>query len=393
MPIPPIFVSHASQDREWCRCFVTTLRQAGLDVWYDEHDIQGGADWYNTIQQQLLARDCFLLILSPDAWNSKWVQRELELAHIKNKRILPVLHRPTQVTGFLEAIQFIKVVDRDCVSAAQIVFDVLTQRPAPPPAEPLPPRLQQMGFRELSAGDVRYALPPMVAIPAGTFIMGSDPRLDTAAENDEVPQHQAITGAYYLGMFPVTVAEYQYAVRVGAVLEPPRTEQNPLTWQQQTQRRDHPVVGVDWLNARDYAGWLAELTGQPWRLPGEAEWEKAARGTDGRIFPWGNVWEMARTNTSEARVQTTTAVGAYDNGSPYGVYDMAGNVWQWTRSQPRPYPYLAQDGREDMTDSRQMRVMRGGSYANSVRLARAAFRMLSPPDTVLGDLGFRLCLG
>lgn len=393
MTLPTIFISHSSQDSEWCRCFATTLRQLGFDVWYDEHDIHGGSDWFNTIQTQLVARDCFIVILSPDAWNSPWVQREVELAYIKKHRILPVLHRPTQVTGFLETIQMINAVDRDCSTAARMISDLLLQKPAAPPAPPLPKTLQRLGFSEQEAENARFVVPPLSTVAAGAFIMGSNPRADPGAEEDETPQHQVVLGAYQIGTFPVTVAEYAYAVRVGAVLEPPRTQENPQTWQQQMQHLDHPVVGVDWLNARAYARWLTSLSTTQWHLPSEAQWEKAARGTDGRIFPWGNVMEQGRANSSENRIGTTTAVGTIDNRSPCGAYDLAGNVWEWTLSQPLRYPYAPKDGRDSENDPRQWRIVRGGSWDSSARLARTAFRLMYDPETLTGDLGFRLCVG
>ena len=96
---------------------------------------------------------------------------------------------------------------------------------------------------------------------------------------------------------------------------------------------DHPVVHVSWYDARDYCQWLSEVTGRSYALPSEAEWEKGARGTDGRIYPWGNQWDATRCNSWESRLGKTTSVHAYPQGaSPYGVLDMAGNVWEWTRS-------------------------------------------------------------
>src|SRR5262249_37019470 len=105
------------------------------------------------------------------------------------------------------------------------------------------------------------------------------------------------TGAYQIARFPVTVAEYACAIRAKAVREPPKRSSHTIEWRTQLQRLDHPVVNVSWHNAIAYAAWLAKVTGQPWRLPTEAEWEKAARGTDGRIYPWGDLWDQTRANT------------------------------------------------------------------------------------------------
>ena len=123
-----------------------------------------------------------------------------------------------------------------------------------------------------------------------------------------------------------------------------------------------------------YCRWLSEVTGMPYRLPSEAEWEKASRGKDGRIYPWGNEWDKSRCNSEEAYRGGTTPVGAYPQGvSPYGLWDMAGNVREWTRSLPYVYPYDPRDGRED-EDAKGGRVLRGGSFGDSRRLVRCTFR-------------------
>ena len=173
----------------------------------------------------------------------------------------------------------------------------------------------------------------------------------------EKPQHIVTLPAFEIARFPVTVAEYAYFVRTG--------QHEPGQWQVQLGKLDHPVVCVSWYDAVAYATWLAECTGQSWRLATEAEWEKAARGTDGRIFPWGDTFDKARCNTKESGVKTTTPVGNYSNGaSPYGAQDMAGNVWEWTSSRFLPYPDKIPIEREDTDFYRNMseyQVARGGS--------------------------------
>jgi formylglycine-generating enzyme required for sulfatase activity len=123
-----------------------------------------------------------------------------------------------------------------------------------------------------------------------------------------------------------------------------------------------------------YCNWLAEVTGKAYRLPSEAEWEKGARGAAGRIYPWGNEWDPNRCNSSEGGPGDTTPVGGYPQGaSPYGLLDMAGNVWEWCHSLYKPYPYDAKDGRED-PKATAPRVVRGGAFGDLERNIRCACR-------------------
>jgi formylglycine-generating enzyme required for sulfatase activity len=193
---------------------------------------------------------------------------------------------------------------------------------------------------------------------------------------------------YEIAHFPVTVAEYACFVRSGQ-LEPKRVLLDGPSWKAQLQQLDHPVVNVSWDDAQSYAKWLSLMTGVTWRLPTEGEWEKAARGTDGRIYPWGDEFEQWRCNTSGSGKKTTTPVGTYPGGaSPYGVQDMAGNGWEWTSSLYKPYPYKEADGRNDLK-SNGSRVLRGGSWGVDARGARAASRA-HPLVISLGNGGFRV---
>jgi len=170
----------------------------------------------------------------------------------------------------------------------------------------------------------------------------------------------------------------------------------PQQWQNQLQKLDHPVVFVSWDDVVAYAAWLTRRTGQTWRLPTEAEWEKAARwdastGTT-RLYPWGDKFEAARCNTVENGQDRTTSVGSYPIGaSPYGAEEMAGNVWEWTHSLYKLYPYTGSDGRE-AGSSKDSRVMRGGSWYSTARNTRAAFRAEVRPGALNHSDGFRLLL-
>ncbi len=257
------------------------------------------------------------------------------------------------------------------------------------PLPEVPPRLIELGFRGVSLARTAVILPPVVPVPIGEFLMGSDNRRDSQVFDNELLQHRVPLGIYQIAKYPLTVAEYACFVRAGH-----RESQtfNNVTWQTQLRHLDHPVVCVTWYDAMAYAAWLARLTGQPWRLLTEAEWEKAARGPDGLIYPWGNQWDKTRANTNDGGPRATTPVGHYSSGaSPYGALDMAGNVWEWTSSLFKPYPYTPTDGRENV-ESTGDRVLRGGSWQDSPRLARVAYRNNSTPDDFVDFLGFRLVL-
>jgi tetratricopeptide (TPR) repeat protein len=133
-----IFVSHSHQDNDWCRPFVEALKSVGYDVWYDEQGLQGGAQWVATIQTEVQARDVFIVILTPEAWASQWVQDELQLAIATRRRVLPVLLRNCQVDGFLLTTQWVTVIGEEPPVAARSVIIAIEAPPAPGRTAPVP---------------------------------------------------------------------------------------------------------------------------------------------------------------------------------------------------------------------------------------------------------------
>lgn len=162
----------------------------------------------------------------------------------------------------------------------------------------------------------------MVLVPEGEFTMGSD-----IGPSVEQPAHKVFLDTYYIDKFEVTNVQYKVCVEEGVCEQPTdATNFNNSDYAQ------HPVVWVDWNMARTYCEWRGA------RLPTEAEWEKAARGTDGRTYPWGEKLDSTYANYGK-RINNTTSVGEYPKGvSPYGAYDMAGNVWEWVDSWYDAYP-------------------------------------------------------
>ncbi len=240
--------------------------------------------------------------------------------------------------------------------------------------------------------------PDVVLIPRGHFIMGSITELGGAFE-EEAPIHIVYLTDYYLSRTPITNTEYADFVAA-------THRATPSGWPGKSPpygKEMHPVANVSWQDATAYCKWLSGIIGQCCRLPSEAEWEKAARGTYARIFPWGNVWESEHCNTSEANVNGTVAVDRFSAGeSFYGLLDMAGNVFEWTNtlwgvsddpSNAFRYPYDPDDGREKPgEDDRVLHIVRGGSYRRSQRYARCPSRVNFRSMTRSPEIGFRIAI-
>lgn len=242
----------------------------------------------------------------------------------------------------------------------------------------------------------------MVRIPAGTFLMGTGDeqvkyllmREDWANEWDsrnmfmaEQPEHTVNYSAFSIAQHAVTNIEYRPFIWSTGYKAPRHWTNFDIP----KGIEEHPVVNVSWHDAIAYCKWLREQTGQSFRLPTEAEWERAARGTDGRLYPWGADFEAWRCNTAENNRRDTSPLNMYVPGgvSPDGVQDMAGNVYEWTASVLKAYPYVADDGRESPTADGK-RVVRGGSWYYSRKLARCAARESLLPSYTSTGLGFRL---
>ncbi|NBD35365.1 MAG: SUMF1/EgtB/PvdO family nonheme iron enzyme [Chloroflexi bacterium] len=246
--------------------------------------------------------------------------------------------------------------------------------------------------------------PEMIHIPAGEFLMGSDPVQDPHAREEEQPQHPVYLPDYAMAKTAVTNA--QYAVFLCATHHAPPQHWRWLRWSHRwapPRRRHYPAVYVTWYDARAYCQWLREITGKLYRLPTEAEWEKAARGAEGQIYPWGNAWDANRCNIQgEAEAKDTRPVHAHPQGaSPYGLLDMVGNIWEWTSSlwgieldpPTYTYPYDPLDGRENPIANHYIRrVLRGVSFYNRCPMARCAARYRYSPRNRFDSVGFRVAL-
>jgi formylglycine-generating enzyme required for sulfatase activity len=255
-----------------------------------------------------------------------------------------------------------------------------------------------------------YGEPVWVEIPAGEFLMGSDD-----LTHDEKPVHKVHLERYWIAKVPITNAQYRLFVEATRHVAPRHWENGNIP----RGLESHPVVNVMWHDTLAYCRWLSGVTGKSIILPSEAEWEKAARGgislqspsaggkaKGGREYPWGNAWKEGYCNSDELGVEGTTPVGIVPEGaSPYGCLDMAGNVWEWTRSLwglwdseksefklQFAYPCQVDDGRENLeTGDEAVRVLRGGAFYFHRNGARCAFRFRYLPYSYWYDyLGFRV---
>jgi formylglycine-generating enzyme required for sulfatase activity len=196
----------------------------------------------------------------------------------------------------------------------------------------------------------------------------------------EQPAHSVETDAFWLGQTEVTNAQYGRCVAAGACTPPG----NPR-WQDAA-AAEQPVTHVDWTQASAYAVWVGG------RLPSEAEWEKACRGLDARLYPWGDEPPTAELANYDNNLGAPAPVGSYPDGaSPFGLLDMSGNVWEWTSSLELPYPYQPGDNRED-PDADGRRILRGGSFYYTQYQLRCTTRSGFPPDTANQHFGFRILL-
>ncbi len=255
----------------------------------------------------------------------------------------------------------------------------------------LPPQVKQQARRLLEQIE-----PDMLPIPAGEFWIGSSDADLTAAlagcddtrrewYRGEQPRHAVYLPGYLIARTPVTNAQYNLYIKATGSSVPAYWQNGRPPFGQE----EHPVVGLSWHEAMAYCRWLTFKTAKPYDLPSEAEWEKAARGTDARLYPWGNEFGAFHCNCCEIGLGMTLPVDAFPGGaSPYGVLDMSGNVWEWTQSLYQPYPYEEQNGRESLP-AQGLRVLRGGAFYYNRFDVRCTVRSRYAPDRKSPLVGFR----
>jgi formylglycine-generating enzyme required for sulfatase activity len=404
-----IFISYRRDDTGgWTgRLYDRLSQHFGQDnVFMDVNTIDAGSDLIETIEQAVGSCDILVAVIGKQ-WLTitdtsgrrrlenpeDFVRLEIAAAIGRNIRVIPALVEGATMLSSSDLPDLLTRLARRHamdISSTRFHYDVdqliqvldtvlgvgkpassnvgnagMAGKPQPAPEVPLTPPQQ----KEQSRAPRLPFEPEMILIPAGEFLMGSDLQKDEYAEKNERPQHTLYLPDYYLAKTPVTNAQYTAFVLA--------TDHNvPIVWTDGPPPRgeeNHPVVGVSWSDAKDYCDWLSEVTGRGYGLPSEAEWEKGARGTDGRIYPWGDQWDATRCSAERGDQVDATSVDAHPAGaSPYGLLDMAGNVWEWTRSlegQRRPTMAAAISGAAGAVGSAAGAV---GSTAATVGVAAGA---------------------
>ena len=242
---------------------------------------------------------------------------------------------------------------------------------------PLNPPLLKGEKGGLKGGFERGSSDDMVFVPAGEFTMGSNEWWPKSQ-----PEHKRFLPAFYIDKYEVTNKKYKKFAEATKRIPPPNWTNGEFP----EERTNHPVIFVSWYDANDFCKWEGK------RLPTESEWEKAARGTDKRTFPWGDKFEPKRGNMPQLGKNDTMPVGSFENGkSPYGAYDMAGNVWEWTSDWFKPYPG---NTHADENYGEKYKVVRGGSWYDCTYYkcgisAPAYNRIFFNPMTMNNNFGFR----
>jgi formylglycine-generating enzyme required for sulfatase activity len=433
-----VFLCHSSNDKPAVRELYQKLHaESWIQPWLDEEELYPGQDWNMEIEKAVETADAIIVCLTKNSINKEgYVQRELRIvldfADYKPEGtlyIIPVRLEECEPPRRLRAWQYADYFEGQRERAFQRLLVSLKSRaetlglkfeePEPKKEEEtdekklimeVPVEIKKLNPEPVvekkqileTPKPAQAAKPKIIAttsnklvlangmefmrVPAGKFLMGSDNH-----DDNEIPEHTVnIPYDYWMARFPVTNEFYNSYIKAAGITHP------VAEWEK---KKDHPVVYVEWTDAIEYCKWLNSsldgkvASGFVLRLPTEAEWEKAARGTDGHQYPWGKTFDENRCNSRESDQYGTTPIKLYfpRGNSPYGCADMTGNVWEWLHSLQKPYPYKLNDGRENekvISD----RVIRGGSFNFGMRFMRCSFRNSNYFSNSSSSIGFRIVI-
>ncbi len=385
-----VFLCHASQDKPIVReLYQRLLAEGWIDPWLDEKELIPGQDWGMEIEKAVESSDAVIVCLSNTSIaKSGYVQRELRAILDKALEkpegviyVVPLRLDDCQVPHSLKNLQWVDYFETAAYEKLLQSFQACASR---------------IGLIVFPGMQGQLGSVEFVNVPAGKFLIGSLSE-NKLAFPDEKPQHTfEIPYNYLITRFEITNVQFaKYVEQANA-----KSKSSARKWRMFP---DLPVVNISWYEALRFCQWLTDHYhhhGHPdylFRLPTEAEWEMAARGEDGREWPWGNQFLSEKRpkdipcNCQRSKIGKPTPVEAYIPGgySPYHVADMIGNVWEWTQSLLRSYPYDPCDGRENLKTPGE-RVIRGGSFDTTVRSVRITCRSRLNPEFSLPNVGFRI---
>jgi formylglycine-generating enzyme required for sulfatase activity len=421
-----VFISYSKKNKDYARRLADYLLENGFDVWIDDR-IDYGENWLDTMFRAVCDCAAFVVIMTPEAQQSRWVQREVAWADEREKPFFPVLldgeNWPVFVLtqyadardGHLPNEQFLEELAEHVPISQPLGKDVASHAELEQSSKPISTEVQRLlhmmlnpksspleraeaGRQIAELGDPRPgvglrpdSLPDIdwVEIPAGEFIY-------QAGERFSLP-------TFFIARYPITYGQFQAFLDASDGFEcsewwiglTPEHQKRRMS-EQYFKYKNRPRDNVTWYQAVAYSRWLSAKLGYEVRLPTEQEWEKTARGTDGHEFPWGNKYISGYANIDELDsfgmdhkageyfVGQTTTVGIYPQGaSSYGVLDMAGNVWEWCLNKHSESENISLEGEAE-------RILRGGSWRDDVRYARCTVRSWYKPDGGGNYRGFRV---
>lgn len=390
-----VFISYAREDKEVAQKIYEDLKKNGAAPWIDLENLLPGQNWRIAISQAIKECDFFLAILSSKSVSKRgYVQKELKKAldildEFPPSRIFIIPVRKDECKPLHEKLQDLHWLDlfpSYNEGLKKILKSLESIRKAPQGDRTFPQNNKSLNDIGLNIEDtfkaIRSQIDPsigtMVKIPQGKFIYGDPGREIELEQNFEI------------GMYPVTNIEYEEFIRDGGYKVDEFWNQQSMKWRKENRviypskwneeslkAPEQPVVGVTFFEAEAFTKWKSQMTGEKYRLPTEKEWEKAARGEDGRIYPWGNSFDPQKCNTGESNIRKTTKVTIFTKGiSPYGCFDMAGNVYEWC--------YTVDIGRSSI------RCCRGGCWSHFKDKCKTFSRALFELNYGKATLGFRL---
>jgi formylglycine-generating enzyme required for sulfatase activity len=270
-------------------------------------------------------------------------------------------------------------------SSVPVQAPAIDLQPAPSSVGPLSPERERTLKPKTSFRECAKDCPEMIVIPAGEFTMGA-PATEKGSFNNESPQHKVtIAKPFAVSKFDVTFADWDACVSVGAC---------PQVSDASFGRRTKPIINVSWDDAQQYVAWFSKRTGRPYRLLTEVEWEYAARAGTTTAYSWGDEIGTGNANCNECGSEwdnrETAPVGSF-KPNEFGVYDMAGNVWQWVQDcYHGDYNGAPTDGSAWASGDCGRRVVRGGSWVDRPQFLRSALRLRFSTVFRISNLGFRI---